>query len=96
MADTDNNPLDLKKMKSLYDSLDDKQEFIDKTGLTRSALLEAIKGNTSPTVRTLQVFASYFGLRCTDLFKDNRPYSFSGKRYSKCLKLKDSVVLYNE
>ena len=96
MARTEQNPLDLKKMKSLYDSLEDKQDFLDKTGLTRSALLEALKGNTSPTVRTLHVFASFFGLRCTDLFKDNKPYSFGKTRYAKCLKLKDSVVLYND
>ena len=90
------SPLDIEKMKKLYDSLDDKQAFIDNTGLTRSALLETLKGNTSPTIRTIQAFASFFNMRCAELFKDNKPYSYDGKPFSKCLELKDCVVLYND
>jgi hypothetical protein len=96
------NPLDLAKIRRLYDSVEDKGAFVRETKINLPTLTNMLNGKTIPTVPLIATFAAWFDLPCGALFKDydkyqrENGYSFNRRKYSNALVLKDAVLLYNE
>lgn len=96
------NPLNLDLMRSLYRSVGNKGQFLESTGITKSALHYVLEGRNMPSVKTIASFANYFGIPCGMLFSDYEKYHSIGgfaenmKKYNKSLALSDAVIFYND
>lgn len=89
-------------MRSLYNNVNRKKDFLDSTGITLSALHYVLDGKTTPNVKMISAFASYFNMPCGAMFLDYSKYHENNtmapdmKTYEKFVILKDAIVLYNE
>ncbi len=91
--------LDLAKIRSLYEALNPKSDFHEKTGISRSVFRYIMIGQTSPTASTIQKIASYFKVSCGYLFSDYEEFRHKDnykQSYQKSLVIKDAVIFFNE
>lgn len=92
--------MDLNKLKLLYKTVDNKNEFYEKTGLTSLTMSAILNRKTLPTVPTLEKMAKYFNIPVGYFFEDyedniNRILKNNFPVFKKIQKFEDGILLSN-